>query len=178
MTAASLVLKCPKDAARLVVHRGDSLECHTCQRCRGLWFSMEQLLKYTRVNRPAATALPRSSSGAIAAHSQHQWPCPQCRQAHLSTKQVDNVEVDVCPRCRGIWLDAGELEPIREWYLRRTEKRSATNPPGYGPADALLDVIGQADSIVEVIGPATEVAGEGAAAVAEFLGEILASILS
>jgi Zn-finger nucleic acid-binding protein len=30
----------------------------------------------------------------------------------LRPQQRDGVEIDVCPQCRGIWLDAGELERV------------------------------------------------------------------
>lgn len=39
--------------------------------------------------------------------------CPQCNVTLLmSDKQ--GVEIDYCPKCRGIWLDRGELEKIIE----------------------------------------------------------------
>ena len=35
--------------------------------------------------------------------------CPVCEKAMI-TAEMHQVEVDYCPSCRGIWLDAGELE--------------------------------------------------------------------
>jgi hypothetical protein len=35
--------------------------------------------------------------------------CPVCQQAMI-VLELDEVEVDYCPACQGIWLDAGELE--------------------------------------------------------------------
>lgn len=35
--------------------------------------------------------------------------CPAC-EAPLLAIEYDEVEVDYCTECRGIWLDAGELE--------------------------------------------------------------------
>jgi Zn-finger nucleic acid-binding protein len=37
--------------------------------------------------------------------------CPKCDVALLIVEH-DDVEVDVCDRCRGVWLDAGELERL------------------------------------------------------------------
>lgn len=39
--------------------------------------------------------------------------CPKCDTA-LFILQWKGVEVDFCPRCRGLWLDAGELEALLE----------------------------------------------------------------
>lgn len=37
--------------------------------------------------------------------------CPNCStQMLLSSK--NGVEIDNCPRCKGVWLDRGELEKI------------------------------------------------------------------
>lgn len=35
--------------------------------------------------------------------------CPVCREPML-VLELDQVEVDYCTSCRGIWLDGGELE--------------------------------------------------------------------
>ena len=39
--------------------------------------------------------------------------CPKCDIA-LFLLHFQNVEVDFCERCRGVWLDAGELESLME----------------------------------------------------------------
>lgn len=42
----------------------------------------------------------------------HFMKCPKCG-ADLTEKDMGNVKVDVCPDCRGMWLDAGEMEMVR-----------------------------------------------------------------
>ncbi len=37
--------------------------------------------------------------------------CPKCDVALLLVHEA-GVQVDVCERCRGVWLDAGELEQL------------------------------------------------------------------
>jgi len=39
--------------------------------------------------------------------------CPVCNETLLLTSRQD-VEIDYCPKCRGIWLDRGELDKIIE----------------------------------------------------------------
>lgn len=57
--------------------------------------------------------------------------CPICNVAlQLSEKQ--GVEIDYCPKCRGIWLDRGELEKIIE---RMDQQSSARYTPAPAPAD-------------------------------------------
>ncbi len=43
----------------------------------------------------------------------HYMHCPKCGQK-LATEKYGKVEVDVCPSCKGMWLDAQELEQIIE----------------------------------------------------------------
>lgn len=38
--------------------------------------------------------------------------CPLCRDTDLEPRFAQGTEVDVCPRCRGLWLDRGELERL------------------------------------------------------------------
>lgn len=43
----------------------------------------------------------------------HWMHCPKCGQK-LAAEGYSNVEIDVCPSCKGVWLDAGELKTIIE----------------------------------------------------------------
>lgn len=45
------------------------------------------------------------------------------------------VEIDYCPKCRGVWLDRGELDKILELSLRQAVD-SARNAPTANPAPA------------------------------------------
>lgn len=38
--------------------------------------------------------------------------CPKCEGSALLERERDGVVVDVCPQCRGVWLDKGELEKL------------------------------------------------------------------
>ena len=44
--------------------------------------------------------------------------CPKC-DVQLLLLHFRAIEVDFCERCRGIWLDAGELEALLEQRLDR-----------------------------------------------------------
>lgn len=40
--------------------------------------------------------------------------CPVCVDEMLQMTERQGVEIDYCPRCRGVWLDRGELDKIIE----------------------------------------------------------------
>jgi len=47
----------------------------------------------------------------LAAAAERKRSCP-LDQAEMS-KEVLNIVIDRCPKCRGVWLDAGELESMK-----------------------------------------------------------------
>jgi hypothetical protein len=40
--------------------------------------------------------------------------CPHCVDQALSMSDRQGVEIDYCPKCRGVWLDRGELDKLIE----------------------------------------------------------------
>ncbi len=47
--------------------------------------------------------------------------CPAC-QTVMREREKENVIVDICPNCRGMWLDHGELEKLVEIESERSGK--------------------------------------------------------
>lgn len=43
--------------------------------------------------------------------------CPKCTHVELNTTVRQDVEIDYCPECNGIWLDNGELKKIISHYV-------------------------------------------------------------
>lgn len=56
--------------------------------------------------------------------------CPLCNVALNMTVRQD-VEIDYCPQCRGIWLDRGELDKIIE--RSNAELATARSPASERP---------------------------------------------
>ncbi|MDE1979932.1 MAG: zf-TFIIB domain-containing protein [Thiomonas sp.] len=40
--------------------------------------------------------------------------CPHCAETTLVMAERHGIEIDYCPKCRGVWLDRGELDKIIE----------------------------------------------------------------
>ena len=38
--------------------------------------------------------------------------CPRCDGGKLSERVVNEVSIDTCDKCGGVWLDSGELEQL------------------------------------------------------------------
>jgi Zn-finger nucleic acid-binding protein len=51
--------------------------------------------------------------------------CPNCGET-LQARERSGIEVDVCPVCRGVWLDRGELDKLID-----RESRYANDDDGF-----------------------------------------------
>ena len=96
-----------------------------CGRCGGIWFQKGEL---ERASPDAARDL-RAPRGATKAD----LLCPECLV--LLRKFVypqTYVEVDFCPRCRGLWLDHNEFQEVRavRGHLKRSGKLEPDPVPG------------------------------------------------
>ncbi|HLA63916.1 MAG TPA: zf-TFIIB domain-containing protein [Rhodothermales bacterium] len=54
--------------------------------------------------------------------------CPVCIDPDLVMTERQGIEIDYCPKCRGVWLDRGELDKLIE--------RAATPAPAAPRAEA------------------------------------------
>ena len=50
------------------------------------------------------------------------FDCPKC-EGKLHTGNFENVQVDICDQCGGVWLDAGEMQQVlhkepESWFKR------------------------------------------------------------
>lgn len=56
--------------------------------------------------------------------------CPVCNVA-LTMTDRQGVEIDYCQRCRGVWLDRGELDKIIERSAAAAPPPQYSNEPRY-----------------------------------------------
>ena len=56
--------------------------------------------------------------------------CPVCSDVNLVMSERQNIEIDYCPQCRGVWLDRGELDKIIERSISSsTQPKSERREP-------------------------------------------------
>lgn len=73
-------------------------------------YFMEQEMKL-RLEKQAEAQRAMAEAEKIRLKELHWMRCPKCGQK-LATENYGKVEVDVCPCCKGLWLDANELDAI------------------------------------------------------------------
>jgi uncharacterized protein len=67
--------------------------------------------------------------------------CLKCTSV-LDKAQVEEVEVDVCPACGGLWLDHGEIEKISRKMVSEIDRLRRLLAPQPGPPAVPSDVTG------------------------------------
>jgi Zn-finger nucleic acid-binding protein len=50
--------------------------------------------------------------------------CPVCPETSLVMSDRQGVEIDYCPKCRGVWLDRGELDKLIERSAAQESQRA------------------------------------------------------
>lgn len=76
------------------------------------WFRQNeaQLIEAARKKREAAEKA-RQGAEADARRQLHWRKCPKCG-SDMATERIEEVEVERCPGCEGIFFDRGELETV------------------------------------------------------------------
>lgn len=61
--------------------------------------------------------------------------CPNCNTS-MQTVSRSGVELDMCPSCRGVWMDRGELEKVLGAVREDIEDRGQPRKPPERESDA------------------------------------------
>lgn len=107
-------MNCPKcRTGALVPTRVQAVEVDQCPQCRGIWFD-EQELGHLLAAKPGD--LKPLTRGNDAGTDYVTGACPRDGKGLLRVRSARDpqIVVDVCPHCRGIWLDGGEFGRLRQ----------------------------------------------------------------
>ena len=126
-------MDCPIDAVTLVPRRLESeVDVVICPVCSGVWLErgeLEALQAAHAHDRPGDD--PESVRAAFEMARRELEPpgaCPVCAatMARHEYGYASQILVDRCPRGHGLWLDAGELEALEQFFAR--QRANAESP--------------------------------------------------
>ncbi len=121
-------MRCPACTSELSPSRCDmtGLEIDSCFYCRGLWFDYNELRRFfTAPKLYNNFRLPHDSFRVKIKNPPPTRVCARCPAQALREVQIDRVEVDECPTCRGIWLDSGEISKLIDLHQQGLLKGKA-----------------------------------------------------
>lgn len=111
-----MLLCCLKCTSVLDKSRVDDIEVDHCPACGGLWLDHGEI---ERLSRKMASDIDRLRrlltgievmSGPPAVPSEVQGACPACQAQSVKEVGLGNIRVDFCTRCKGLFLDRGEID--------------------------------------------------------------------
>lgn len=98
-------MKCPRDGKELEITTYDEASIYLCSVCMGIWIDIDSSL----IDEVARDEIRRAA--------RNKKTCSEIECLHDNYKLLElahnDVLIDVCPECYGIWLDEGELQKIR-----------------------------------------------------------------
>ena len=125
-------MKCPACENQLSPLTAGNVTVDACSDgCGGIWFDNFELKKLDEPHETEGHSLSNipKKEGLIVDTSKKRH-CPKCEgiimMRHFFSAQR-RVEVDECPNCAGVWLDAGELSLIREEHQIAHEQKLAAD---------------------------------------------------
>jgi Zn-finger nucleic acid-binding protein len=126
-------MKCPACKNPLLEKNAGGMTLDMCYGgCGGIWFDAHELERVTA--RAAATLHTIWQAPVDVKKLAEPRMCPRCSEQVLDRKwfsDLKRVEIDQCPNCGGIWLDAGEFSQVYEEI-----HNSTVAPPGWACAMA------------------------------------------
>jgi Zn-finger nucleic acid-binding protein len=86
---------------------GPDIMIDICPKCKGVWLDHGELKKMIK-DKKLSDYLTKN----IGTQSKSKLVCPRCGGL-MDIETADDVEVDVCINCNGVWLDRGELDDLK-----------------------------------------------------------------
>lgn len=123
-------MQCPACFNKLTQIDVNGVTVDVCRNgCGGVWFDAFEFKKFDEPSESAGEELLNvPQNPAVHVDHSQRLKCPKCDNVVMmrhffSVKQ--QVEIDECPGCAGVWLDAGELARIRELFDSEEAKQKA-----------------------------------------------------
>ena len=124
---------CPACFNPLTELQVGSVTVDVCQGgCGGVWFDAFELQRVDEQHEAAGERLVNIARDPdLQGDFARKRECPRCAGVKLKRRFFSarrQVEVDECPGCGGYWLDAGELERIRQEKASDAKAEQARQP--------------------------------------------------
>ncbi len=112
-------MNCPACGNTLVTRKVGAVDVDVCDGgCGGVWFDNFELRKVNEVGGETIRSVPRDLTLRVDLESKR--ACPRCSDQWMLRRfysRLRRTQIDECPNCAGIWLDAGEFGAIQAEML-------------------------------------------------------------
>jgi len=88
------------------------IDVGTCLYCKGVWLNNDSLNKLLHLDHGAPSKEELQASFESQNTSDAARQCPVCVNVTMNLIIINNVEIDRCPKCGGLFFDDGELVKV------------------------------------------------------------------
>lgn len=118
------MLNCPKCIGKLEEKQVEGIKVDICWVCEGIWFDKGELDKvleadskdFNNIDVDRGQLDGKEVAAMQAELDTKPGICPRC-QGKTALERIDyegKAYVDICKKCEGLWLDAGEIHTLRK----------------------------------------------------------------
>lgn len=109
-------MNCPACGNPLTARKAGAITVDVCDGgCGGVWFDNFELRKVDEAGAHEIRSVQRDFALHVDRETRRQ--CPKCADQAMMRRfysRLRRTEIDECPNCAGIWLDAGEFAAIQQ----------------------------------------------------------------
>lgn len=146
-------MKCPACPDSLSRYRCEPVTLDVCHEgCGGIWFDRSELEQLEALSSPPSLRILANKNRVV--DFSRPRTCPKCPGHHLTRLHHDTIqqlELDECSQCGGMWVDLGELQVLQteraltesidsvyEHFIRQYQGKNVAPPPGVRAVLALI----------------------------------------
>ena len=124
-------MKCPCCAFDLIKMKDNKLKVAICKKgCGGVWFDSLEFQKVKQEPKKYEKSIAIIDREKLKSDKQDKKKCPQCKDIvmmcnYFSVKQ--ELEINTCAQCGGVWLQCGTLGEIVKMYKTGQDREKAAD---------------------------------------------------
>jgi Zn-finger nucleic acid-binding protein len=115
-------ITCPKCRGKLESIVYQKIEVDRCRDCGGIWFDSREAEQLKMLQGSEIVDNGNPAAGIQCDRSDKELNCPRCHAKMMQILDIDEYTLwyEKCPKCQGIWFDAGEFKKFKQNFLPKS----------------------------------------------------------
>jgi len=115
-------MRCPRDNQLLNRKMSERLFGNGCRKCDGIFLAGKKSFAYqNKIDKQLKEHTIQNFK-----IPESQLHCPDCNNI-MRVTMVDNIEIDICAQCLGVWFDKSEAHAVIKKYNQNDDSEQSTN---------------------------------------------------